>query len=276
MNTLTPNAQESQTRERCFMKVDLATDQIFCADDRASDIDRYIHILGGDLNIAFLYATLLHTLYPDQELPDFLSQVRSTSKLLVEGMHLRAGVHSAEENEKTLTSSSDLEHPIGCGYAQNRPYISQVIGNPESEVLAIGQSLRPELFDDQIYRDFGQKIISTHQSLISKENGFFKGYFGRKVYQEAVQEGCLTMNVRGEHTADTGIINLKNNTSISTNLALSQGLPAYDHDAWAVYEITHRLQSYFEIDQKFIQIADLIDCIGTMQVLGVQNIEVRR
>lgn len=270
-NVLASQTIETTDREYCFLNANIIRDEIFCGDDRPSNKECYIHIFGGALNIAYLRSITAKSLDCKNTPRTFMDAIDSTTELLVNQLGLNIGVHSDDQTERQSNPSN-----IGCAYAQNRQLISQLIFSYRTQIFNKAASLRPELFKDPNAIDISNVVFSAHQTLSKEGSSFFNNYSGRKAYLEALKKGAHQMNVIGTHSElSQGIINLREGTTLNTNQALSLNLPAYNHDSWAVNSIFRSLPEYSNEVQAIIQIADLIDTLGTMQVLAIKNIEIR-
>lgn len=86
------------------------------------------------------------------------------------------------------------------------------------------------------------------------------------------------MLVSGDHNGREGILNEKENESLDNNAANDAKLPAYIEDMWASKDINNRLREKYTYDPVQQKITEIVDTLGTMNILGVplENIVVRR
>ncbi|MDB5175946.1 MAG: hypothetical protein JWM81_804 [Candidatus Saccharibacteria bacterium] len=264
-----------QSRERFYSDVSLDRDPIFCGDDRESDLDLYIHVFGGmPPNIAY-NLTIIREAHNAGSVEDtFGEEVGSITPVLIDVAHEKVGVHSDDNSEVNGIFDVNGQGDIGCGYIKLRQPISRLIAERKAEVLAEAKLQSPELFTSELDDQIAEGILSAHQSL-SERAGFFKAS-SREVAKTTVDQGANTMVVVGPHGAEDGIINRRRDTSIKTNAASEAGLKTYDHDAWATGDTYDKIRDYYPFDKRELEIADLIDAIGTMWALGVKTIATRR
>ncbi|HEX5744566.1 MAG TPA: hypothetical protein VFX84_03925, partial [Candidatus Saccharimonadales bacterium] len=162
---------------------------------------------------------------------------------------------------------------VGCGYAELRSRISGVIVDQGAELIRDAAELRPELFKDTDDYNFAHAVIAAHERLVERP-GFITD--GRSVVLSAAGQGSKVMLVEGEHTGTEGIVNLVPGSSLDSDAANGAGLEAYNQDSWAIEEAGDRVRPTYPHDKRHLQIAELIDVIGTMRALGVEDIAVRR
>lgn len=263
------------SREKFYVPVSLTNNDIFCGDERqpidvATD---YIHWFGGALNVPYNLAIMKETIHPGSVTDTFEEQTGSLVPVLLEA-GVQGGVHSdacSEQGDRMRIDNP--EGAVGCGYGQKRPDISRLIADPANGVAEDALRLRPELFESQQDVDFADNVIESHGRLAERE-GFFTS--GRRVILTAVAKGAKSMLVAGEHSAKEGIINLDPESTLRSGEAMNAGLPAYNHDSWAIEETYDMIHHLYPYDKRQLQIAELIDTIGTMRALGVEDIAVRR
>jgi hypothetical protein len=275
------------SRERFYIPVSLETHDIFCGDERQrADIsdtsggshvtiispEEHINWFGGGLNVAYNMTVMQETLQPDSVIDSFESRTASFVPLLM-SVGVRVGVHSDVQSEQGTRVRTDVEGAVGCGYAEKRQQISQFIQECGKEIVADAIELRPELFCKPNDDEIAQAIVAAHGRLAERKDFFTNG---RRVVLAAAAKGAKVMLVEGEHSATEGIINRVPHTSLHGDEAAKADLATYNHDSWAVEESNARMQHLYPHDRHQQQIAELIDTIGTMRLLGVEKIAVRR
>lgn len=273
------------SREPFFGAVSLDTHYIFCFDERgiaeasadapgleAITPDTYIHVAGGSLNVPYNHAVLEETARPFGVTGSFRDRVEDTVPVLI-GAGIKAGVHSDVLTEKGNRIHDRSEGPVGCGYAESRGLISLRIAEQIAAIVNDAASLRPELFQGPQDYNLAHAIGAAHGRLAERQ-GFLGN--GRLAVMAAAGKGAGIMLMRGKHTGREGIINLVPGSSLDSDQASGAGLEAYNQDSWAVQEANDRVRDAYPHDAHQQQIAELIDTIGTMRVLGVEDIVVRR
>lgn len=270
MPTLTQN-ETVASREHLFVSADIYNDPINCGDDRKSTIDKFIHMFGGVLFVSYTSAVMQEIEQPGsvENLPDLTQQV--TNYLKSNGIK-GIGVHSdvsAEHDSNLHTDKPD--GPVGCGFAAKRGVISQLISENRDEIIEQASQLIPELFIEESAYSYAHQAADAHHRLSERAEKAIGD--GRKLVLSACESGAETAVVTGEHVATDGIINTRHDTTFDTNTATAEGLPAYNHNLWASNALIEMLPS--QPDRTQAAIASLIDIIGTMRALGVQNIAVR-
>jgi hypothetical protein len=262
------NGHEAVGRREAFYRpASLDKDPIFCGDDRNKD---GIQLFGGVVNIAYNEAVLEEVAKPGSVTDSLEDRVEAkTAALIREGMH--PGVHSDTTAEQGTELKEDSEGPVGCAYALLRAAISEGIGRNGGELVEEAARLRPELFEKPGAHEFGLAVTAAHGRLAERES--FQSP-GRKVVLAAASKGAKTTVYEGDHIAGDAIINKEPSTRFDGGGAMNEGLPAYNHDAWAAEEIARRLND--PSDSKQRQIANLIDMLGTVRALGVGDTLVRR
>lgn len=279
------NKEVIAPRERLYVDVSLDTHEIFCFDERgiaeaethvpgieAATPDAYIHWAGGGLNIVFNQAVIDEANKPFSVTDSFERRTSRVVPVLFEA-GLKPGVHSDVTAEGGNTIRPTPEGPVGCGYGEKRSQISLWIAENGTEVVRDAADLRPELFDGPDDHNFAHAVVAAHSRLVDRP-GFITD--GRRVVIAAAVEGSRVMLVEGEHTGTVGVFNLVPGTSFDSHTAAKEGLEAYSQDSWAVEEANDRLRHKYPYDKRQQQIAELIDGIGTMRALGVEDIVVRR
>jgi hypothetical protein len=256
------------SHEAHYVPASLDRDPIFCGDDRGLD-EVYIQLFGGVINLAFNQAVVQEANRPGSVTDSLKGRVETrTTALINEGMH--PGVHSDAASEKGKELKKDPEAPVGCAYAELREAISRSIGENGEELVEEAAHLRPELFETPEDRAFGLRVTAAHGSLAERDT-FMEP--GRKLVLAATAKGAKAAVLEGKHIAKDGIINLESRSTLDGVAAKNDGLPAYNHDAWAAEEAAKRLDDPSDAKQR--QIADTIDAIGTLHALGVEAIAVR-
>lgn len=276
LETKQPETRETQ-REQFFVPVSLQHNKIFCGDDREPIglEEDFIHVFGGALFIPYNLMILGEATRPGSANTSFKDEVSRLSPIICQAAHAQYSVHSdtaAEHGEHfQLTKKTGK---VGCGYAELRAVISAAIANRPADTLADAMMQRPELFLSADDERFGNAVIGAHGRLAKRHGCFEDG--GRAVVLAAIQEGSSVMLVDGGHEAEGGIINLRRNTSLRSGEALHAGLPAYNHDSWAVEDTFDDIKHLTPYSKQQFQIASLIDATGTMRALGVKDIMTRR
>jgi hypothetical protein len=254
-------------REAFYGPASLDKDPIFCGDDRNKE---GIQLFGGVVNIAYNEAVLEEVVKPGSVTDSLEGRVEAkTAALIREGMH--PGVHSDENAEEGNRLKEHSEGSVGCAYAELRAAISEGIGDLGSELIDQAARLRPELFEQPDDYEFGLAVTAAHGRLAKRKD--FQAP-GRKVVLAAASKGAKTTVYEGGHIAGNAISNEEPATRFDGSGAMNEGLPAYNHDAWAAEEIARRLND--PSDSKQRQIANLIDMLGTVRALGVGDTLVRR
>lgn len=263
-----------RSREQFFKPASLADSSIFCGDERRALINYvYLHVFGGVTNAAYNREILARVTGQDDLAQTFQA---ATADMAAEFQQLsiKAGVHSDTHSEKTSAIALDGDDPLGCGYIKLRQIISRQIAADPAKIVAEAERLRPELFKDPADTAFAHDVVKGHGLLAQNEAFFADG--SRPVAKAAITEGVPTMLVDGDHVAEAGIINLRADTTIDSNEAYENNLPAYVHDAWVGEAVAPRLSKTKQYGQQQWQIAELIDTIGVMWALGVTEIAIRR
>ena len=266
--------QELTARDSQYAQTSLEQSVIFCGDERGEG--DYIHIFGGALNIPYNLAILKEVAEPGSVTDTFEDQTASLVPVVADVAKVKQGVHSDDTAENAEHMHTDRhDGPIGCGYAEKRQAISQLIHEMGGQIVARAAELAPELFQSQEDDDFADEVVNAHGRL-AERSGFFTT--GRRVALVAVQKGAETQVVKGEHTGEKGELNMVPNTSLRSEKARQDGEPLYSQDEWAVDAIQDRIRHLYPYDRRHTQIAHVIDAIGTMAALGVdlQDISVRR
>jgi hypothetical protein len=258
-------------REQLFVPADLYVDPINCGDDRPADWDKYIHIFGGVLFVAYQQAILQEAQRPGsaENLDALTTEV--TPELKARGVQ-GLGVHSDTQAESgSMFHAEQADGAVGCGYAAKRAAISQLIAENGEAIVSEAAGLFPELFIDESAWTFGAQVTAAHGSLAARRSQSIGE--GRKLVLSAKDAGAKVMLVDGTHVASEGIINTRRDTTFDTNSANQTGLAAYNHDLWASNDLIEMLP--YAPDRQRTAIASVIDIIGTMKALGVQHIAVR-
>jgi len=270
MPTVTTN-ETVATREQLYIPVDMYTDAINCGDDRRASLDKYIHIFGGALFVAYQQAIMQEVQQPGsaESLEALTAQV--IPQLQNKGIQ-GLGVHSDTKAENgTIFHAEQTDGEIGCGYAGKRAAISQLIAENGEEIVHEAAGLFPELFIDESAWIFGAQVTAAHGSLAARSGQAIGD--GRKLVLGAKDSGANIMLVDGTHAANEGIINTRRDSTFDTNTAQYANVPAYNHDLWASNDLLEMLPS--APNRKQAAIASIIDVIGTMKALGVERIGVR-
>lgn len=280
MEQLQPESNHNEqeilaSHEQFFVKnVGIKTHKIFCGDERKPLFEGvFIHVFGGLANTAFNAEALSRATGKGRRLASFKNAVSSCAKAF-KSRDVPAGLHSDTHSETGPAINLASTDEIGCGYIKLRRTISQKIAENPDKIVAEAQRLRPELFTDPSDTSFGHAIVDSHAQLTADDEFFAEG--SREVAGAAVEEGAPTMLVDGDHTAKLGIINLRKDTTIDSGAAFEQAKSIYVHDSWASHEMAENYENAHDFTSKEWQIADLIDAIGTMWALGVEEIVVRR
>ncbi len=238
-----------------------------------------IHVLGGALTIAYnVFDIPAEALRPGSVAGNdktFKSSSRSTVRQL-RSLGLYPGVHSDIQSEGGQAFNQETsEGNVGCAFAQNRQQISKFIADNADDVIRHAKLLRPELFDQPTADDIAKKIVAAHKRFASDDDFFTGG--GRAAVQAAVRAGAEVgiVGYRAEKH-DHGLIILVAGETINTIRANQDGDPAYTQDSWAFNDIVSRLSQLYTINSLTTSLAELIDTTGTMDLLGVKQIEVIR
>lgn len=288
-DTIMPATQEIiGQRERFYVPLSLDTHYVFCFDEReeaealavdghefAAEFDLanpedYIHWAGGALNAAYNLTVVEEAVNPGSVTDSFESRTETVMPALL-AARVRIGVHSDMQTEEQAAVAPSGK--VGCGYAELRQQISQLIAERGEEIIADAAVLRPELFEELEDDNFAHSVVAAH-SRLAERKGFFTS--GRRVVLTAAAKGAKVMLVKGNHVADKGILNLVPDTSIRSSEAIRAGLPVYNQDSWAVEEANDRIRHLYPFEKRHQQIAELLDTIGTMRALSVEEIAVRR
>jgi len=269
--------QQETAREQFYVPVSLQHNKVFCGDERAPigfDED-FIHVFGGALNIPYNFMVLKEAAQPGSVTDSFTDETASLVPVVNEAAEAQFGVHSDTSAEHGDHFHADQQGgKIGCGYGELRAPISAGIAEHRADILAEAKTLRPELFQAEEDTAFGEAVITAHGRLAERQTCFQDG--GRAVVLAAIEKGSPVMLVQGAHVGKDGIINLRRNTSLRSGEALAANLAAYNQDSWAVEDAFDKISHLYPYDKRHFQIATLIDTIGTMRALGVENIETRR
>ena len=234
-----------------------------------SDEMPFVHMFGGGLFVA--YNGMVLKLVQNDNVPTFADAAAATVEQLVAQGITGVGVHSDTHAEHDVVLHTDhTEGVVGCGYAQKRAAISQLIHDTGDEILDDMKQLRPDLFSDPANTDFAHSVIAAHGLLAQDTQRLGNG---RAVVLAAVKAKARTMLVDGDHIAKHGIVNGDNNSSFNSGRAYADGNATYDHDIWASTLLLRDLNP--EASDAHIEIASMIDIIGTMRALGVTTIAYR-
>lgn len=289
VETIYPMNEILASREPFYVPVSLDTHDAFCFDERevaeaeghdgghdynmtVVTPEEYIHWAGGILNIPYNIAVVQETVAPGSVTDSFEGLTGLwVPRLTLAGV--RGGVHSDVNAEQGRLVKTALSKAVGCGYAGKRLPISALIADSGDEMVAEATRLRPELIRGPQEEQLAHDIVGAHGRLINRD-GFFTD--GRRVVMTAAAKGAKVMLVKGEQVGEKGVINLAPDTSINSHLAAKAGLPVYNQDSWAAHEANNRVRHLHGQSALHQQIAELIDTIGTMRVLGVRDIVVRR
>jgi hypothetical protein len=259
------------------------THDLFCFDERpVSDAaegqldivvpEIYLHAAGGALNIAYGTLVMEEVAKPGSVKDTFADRAATTTPLIIAAGG-RPGVHSDTTAEQGTTVATSANGAVGCGYAALRAGISHGIGEHGTGLVMVAAELRPELFEDPTAYNFAHAVVGAHSRLAARE-GFAPS--GRPVVMNAAYNGAKMMLVDGDHKAKKGIINLVPNTTFDSDTAFCFGAEAYNQDSWAVADINDRLRDHYPFDGRQQQIGELIDTLGTMLALGVDEVATRR
>lgn len=269
----------------------LDTHDIFCFDERVvADADGtaddsgatealvvvtpedYIRAAGGGLNIVYNHAVVSEANDPFSVKGSFADHAGIIIPALIRA-RARPGVHSDVGAEDGNALRPTPKGRVGCGYAELRPVISDFIASNGKRLVEDSAGLRPELFRGPNDYSFAHAVVAAHERLVERP-GFITD--GRSVVLTAVGQGSRVMLVEGEHTGKDGVFNLVAGTSLDSDAANRAGLAAYNQDSWAIEEAGDRIRDEFPHDKQHLQIAELIDALGTMRALGVEDVVVRR
>ncbi len=263
-------------REDLFVPVTLEN-PIFCADKRSAvDADvEYIHLLGGAANPPFNISVIKEVNTP-HSVVDTLDQEVADGIKAMQKVGLTPGVHSdtTAENGKVFQIAR-TEGPVGCKYLEFRAAISRHLVADRMSIITQTQDLFPSLFTGTDDEEIADKVVDAHERLLAKEDFFSTG---REIATQAAEEGAATMLVDSADDApvNTGIINEQVNTSFQTTEASNASLSAYDHDSWANRAIFAKMRDQYPYEERQFAIAEAIDAVATMAVLGVEHLEVRK
>lgn len=264
-----------ESREPYFVNVNAET-LIICGDDReissSDNIDiACLHLFGGGLNIAFnrqIARTISGVLVPEDLGRALTEQIGE----IEEKAHLHLGVHSDDSTEHgyKILGLSDADK-IGCAYWQKRADISRAIVEHGEELTYKAKRLFPELYiDKQNTEDFTKKIIDAHASLVKTQITP-----GREIVTKAITKGATGVVLVGSHSAKTGIINIRKNSTFDTNKAVVENMPSYEHDLWVALEAYDRLLDVPCSKEEWALI-EILDALATFKLLGVETVAVRR
>jgi hypothetical protein len=266
---------ELLTSREPFFKNDVSLQYtpMFCGDERTALYDgSYLHVFGGVANPAYTSVVLARATRHSSSVnfTEAVAEAAAESN----AASIAAGIHSDTHSETGQHIATEGDSPIGCGYIKLRQPISAVIAEDPNKVVAEAETLCPELFTDPSDTNFAHEIVRAHKSLATDEN-FFTGN-SRQVAAAAINKGAPTMLVDGNHIAVEGIINKKTHSTIDSNAASKSGASVYVHDSWANQELAAALPELQPYTRQQLEIAELIDTIGTMWALGVKTIAIRR
>lgn len=266
-------------------ELSLDTHDIFCFDERgvadaAADAagitavtpEEYIRAAGGGLNIVYNLTVVQEAENPFSVTNSFAERTAAMVPVLAKA-RIRPGVHSDVAAEGGNMVRPTFDGAVGCGYAELRAAINGVIADRGVEIIRDAAELRPELFEGPDDYNFAHAVVSAHERLTERP-GFMTN--GREVVLTAAGQGSKVMLVKGDHTGTEGIVNLVPGSSLGSDAANRAGLEAYNQDSWAIEEAGERVQHAYPHDKRHLQIAELIDAVGTMRALGVEDIAVRR
>jgi hypothetical protein len=277
--SISPIQQELEHRENFFVPVYLGSTPINCGDHQSNDTNELlIRVFGGTLNFAYLLSVLGTIYHPSQNQPPFIEQVHSTTNLLNQIRALHCGVHGDSQSENQSSSDPNIAptDPVVCNYAQNRTAISRYIFQNGNSILDEAQRMDSNLARNSSDYKFAQGVIVANYILSeTKKENFFGKYSGKMAIQVALREGAPILSSDRPKYYQLGIINEVPNTTFDTNAANQANQGAYTHDSWAVHDIMEELQAYAPTNSRHVQIANLIDTIGTMQFIGVENVALR-
>lgn len=283
LQNMQPTPESLFVRERFYEPVALISDNsdgvnlTGCGDERPVEGSNevLINIFGGPAaNVAWNILVMQEALNKGATIQPFADITGNvTSKLIAKGV--RVTVHSDQHTEHSSDFDVNANNPddIGCGYLKLRQTISRVIGDRSNEIISILSREKPQLYDDETNQATLKKMIASNVALAERPQIFTSG---RDVAKKAVAEGSETIVVVGEHEAKVGFLNTRENTSFDTKAAMTEGLPAYNHNSWAA---TVCYEAIKDDEHKFpdiwFEIANDVDAIGTMLALGVEEIAVR-
>jgi hypothetical protein len=263
----------------------LDTHDIFCFDERGvadadtvtGDIEavtpqEYIHAAGGGLGIVYNHAVVQEADDPFSVKGSFADHAGIIIPALIRAK-VRPGVHSDVTAEGGNVVRPTAKGDVGCGYAGLRPVISRYIAENGIALIRDAASLRPELFEGPEDHNFAHAAVAANERLLERP-GFITD--GRSVVMAAAGKGSKIMLVEGRHTGRKGIINLVPGTSFDSDAANRDGLEAYNQDSWAIEDAASRIRHEYPHDKRHMQIAELIDALGTMRALDVEDVAVRR
>lgn len=263
-----------ESREQFFREnISLSTHKVFCGDERLALLDAvYIHVFGAVANPAYNVEVLARTRDDIELATDFAEAVTDAATTLnVDGQSL--GVHSDTHSEKGNHIDPNGDDPLGCGYIKLRRAISTLIASDPDKIVAKAEQLRPELFTDPSDTHFGHEVVRSHASLAADDTFFGKS--SRAVARGAMENGSPDMLVDGSHVSHAGIINLIPHSTFDSNEAFKNGVSTYVEDSWASHELLAQMPKAKKFDSRQREIAELIDTIGTMWALDVEDIERR-
>lgn len=265
------------SREMFFAPVSLEKDPIFCGDERRALWDgAYIHLLGGALNISYNHILMDEVAQPDSS-RSFIDETEAVVTDMKEIAHAIPGVHSDTHKEEADEYQHDGEQDqVGCGFGQLRKEISAHIAANREAIVQRAIVLYPEIFGDAANIEYAYQSADAHDRLAQNDRVFAAS--GRNIVNKAVDKGAKMMLVSGDHNGREGILNEKENESLDNNAANDAKLPAYIEDMWASKDINNRLREKYTYDPVQQKITEIVDTLGTMNILGVplENIVVRR
>ncbi len=247
---------------------------IFCGDERPTEFPGlYIHVFGGVANPAFNNEVIARTkgiVTGDT----FKTAVGASAHTLID-KGIEAGVHSDNHAETGNTMSTEGDNPIGCGYIKLRQPISHIIAADPDKIIAKAEQLDPGLFTDPSDSHFAHQVVAAHAQLAADADFFASS--SRQVAAGAIEAGAPAMLVLGDHGAKAGIISKIPETTIDSNAANEDNEAIFVHDSWAALDMLDMMPNAEQSSsRREREIADLIDAIGTMWALGVEEITVRR
>ncbi len=229
----------------------------------------YVHVFGGGLFPA--YNTMVLAVIDNTSVPTFAEAAQNALGTLQAQGITGLGVHSDTHAEHDTNLHTDhVDGPVGCGYAQKRAAISELIYENGDAILDDIRQLRPDLLADEANLAFAQNVLAAH-GLLAQDTQRLSS--GRAVVLAAVHSGAHSMVVDKDHIAHDGIINAIPNTSIGSGEAYEEGMPTYDHDIWASTQLLQSMYPNRPLAE--LEITSLIDIIGTMRALGVTTIAYR-
>lgn len=268
---VTAESEALQTRETLFVPADLYNDQINCGDDRPSDLEGHINIFGGVLFPAYT-AMVLCELHTPGTSGSFMENAGTVTRALKDSGVQHPGVHSdANAEQGSCFDEHRTDGTVGCGFGQARAIISGYVRDNGAAIIEEATVKMPWLFDNDQAQEFAEKVVATHESLAGNADTIIGN--GRQAICRAVAAGADVGIFRGPHTATFGVINTQSNTKFQTNRACAESVPAYTHNLWASDQLLAMLPD--APDETEARIASVIDVIGTMKVLGVEEIAVR-